>query len=109
MMKSCVYELLGVILKPRNSQKCNAVIGPIIRNERSTGKLEIDLGANDRGVPINHFIQSIRLKIDVVHRRFDHLFGVVRHFTLLKAVARNRANRSGRTASFDFPSVIDLG
>jgi hypothetical protein len=54
--------------------------------------LKIDLAANDCGVPINHLIQSIRLKVDVVHRRFDHLFVIVRHLTLLKAVAGNRAN-----------------
>ena len=35
-------------------------------------------------ISFNRFV----LRIDVVHRRFNHLFVVVRHFTLLKAVAR---------------------
>jgi hypothetical protein len=60
MVKTRMDELLRVIPQPEDRQKGDAVIGAVIRHERDAGRLKVDLGANDDGVPIDHFLQSRR-------------------------------------------------
>jgi hypothetical protein len=40
------------------------MIGPIVSNERSTGKPKVRLGADHDTVPIDHFLELGRLEID---------------------------------------------
>jgi hypothetical protein len=71
MVKTRMDELLRVIPQPRGPPG-DAVIGAVIRHERDAGRLKVDLGANDDGVPIDYFLQSRRLEIGVMERGFNH-------------------------------------
>ena len=89
-MHAGVNEFLRVVLEPGNGQKCDAVIGPIVGNERSAGKLKVRLAADHDAVPIDHFLELGRLEIDMMHGGPNQRL-VVGHVPLrLLALTRNR-------------------
>ena len=83
MVKTRVHELLRVFPQPPDRHKGNAERGAVIRHEShldwtirgtpAAGRLKDDLAANDDGVPIDHFLQSRRLEIEVMQGRSNDM------------------------------------
>src|SRR5882757_9469880 len=71
MMHSVVPDLFNIVAEAWYGEKCNTVIGAVIRHPGCAPVPKLDLRADDKLVPLDHVIEVARLDRDVMKGRLD--------------------------------------